>query len=244
VALAVTAGRVVGEIRIFADAARAALAAAELVVTRAAEGALARGSCRLGLSGGRTPEATYRLLARAEFRARAPWSRLQIFFADERDAPPTEPESNYWLTRKRSSATGIRRQRPSNEGRLPISRRRRAVRGAGGGAARSAAARRGRGRTHRFAVPGRRSWPMNAPRGSVRQPQAPPRRLTITPAVITAVQQMSLVIDMGRRRRSDSWDFSTTLESDVPLEECPSRMLRDYEWLLDAAAAAELTQRA
>src|SRR5262249_40389358 len=70
VARAVTEPRAVREIRVLADAALAALAAADLVVTRAAEGIAARGAFRLALSGGRTPEATYRTLGRAEFRAR------------------------------------------------------------------------------------------------------------------------------------------------------------------------------
>ena len=55
-----------GERRVLADASWVALAAADLVATLAAEAIAARGSFRLGVSGGRTPEAAYRLLASPE----------------------------------------------------------------------------------------------------------------------------------------------------------------------------------
>jgi len=89
-----------GERRVLADASWVALTAADLVATLAAEAIAARDSFRLGVSGGRTPEAAYRLLASPEFRARLPRNKVHVLFADERDAPPTEPESNYWLVRK------------------------------------------------------------------------------------------------------------------------------------------------
>ena len=55
---------------------------------------------RLALSGGRTPVDAYRLLGLGRAGIRAHWSRVTVFFADERDAPPNEPESNYWEVRK------------------------------------------------------------------------------------------------------------------------------------------------
>jgi 6-phosphogluconolactonase len=234
----------VGEIRVLADAALAALAAADLVVTRAAEGALARGSFRLGLSGGRTPEAAYRLLARAEFRSRAPWSRLQIFFADERDAPPTEPESNYWLTRKLLvEPTGIP---PGNVHRMKADR-----------PDLEAAAREyealveepldllllGVGEDGHTAslFPGSPLLQERTRRVAAvyDSPKPPPRRLTITPAVIAAAREVAVLVTGAEK----SAPVAHALESEVPLEECPSRMLRDYEWLLDAAAAAALAPR-
>jgi 6-phosphogluconolactonase len=51
----------------------------------------------VALSGGSTPEALYETLARSPFRERVDWSRLELFFSDERSVPPDDPESNYGL---------------------------------------------------------------------------------------------------------------------------------------------------
>ena len=88
------------ERRVFRDPAAVARAAAQTVAAAAARAIAGRGVFRIGLSGGRTPELLYRLLASPEFRDRVDWPRVHALFADERDAPPTEPESNYWWIRK------------------------------------------------------------------------------------------------------------------------------------------------
>jgi 6-phosphogluconolactonase len=51
----------------------------------------------VALSGGSTPKALYETLARSPFRDRVDWSRLELFFSDERSVPPDDPESNYGL---------------------------------------------------------------------------------------------------------------------------------------------------
>src|SRR5437867_3894673 len=88
------------DVRVFRDGAEAARATAPEVADAARVAIAARGEFRIGRSGGRTPEALYRQLAGPEFRDRIDWTRVQVLFADERDAPPTEPQSNYWLVRK------------------------------------------------------------------------------------------------------------------------------------------------
>ncbi len=65
-------------------------------VASAARGAIAsRGRFDLALAGGSTPEATYKLLAAAPYRDTVDWSRVHVFFSDERCVPPTDPQSNY-----------------------------------------------------------------------------------------------------------------------------------------------------
>lgn len=49
----------------------------------------------LNLSGGSTPKRLYGLLAALPYRNRVPWTRLHLFFGDERFVPPDDPESNY-----------------------------------------------------------------------------------------------------------------------------------------------------
>ncbi len=51
----------------------------------------------IALSGGSTPKALYETLAGQAFRERVDWSRVELFFSDERSVPPDDPESNYGL---------------------------------------------------------------------------------------------------------------------------------------------------
>jgi len=80
-------------IEVFPSAANLFHAAAEefIRVARAAIGA--QGRFTVALSGGSTPKALYSLLAAnyADFA----WSRIFLFFGDERHVPPTDPDSNY-----------------------------------------------------------------------------------------------------------------------------------------------------
>lgn len=59
----------------------------------------AREHCSLALSGGSTPRPVYRCLA-AELPEREPWSRIEVYFADERCVPPDDPASNYRMARE------------------------------------------------------------------------------------------------------------------------------------------------
>jgi 6-phosphogluconolactonase len=51
----------------------------------------------IALSGGSTPKALYETLAGPAFAQRVDWSRLELFFSDERSVAPDDPESNYGL---------------------------------------------------------------------------------------------------------------------------------------------------
>jgi 6-phosphogluconolactonase len=47
------------------------------------------------LAGGNTPRRVYELLATDPFRQSVQWSRIDLFFGDERCVPPTHHDSNY-----------------------------------------------------------------------------------------------------------------------------------------------------
>lgn len=49
----------------------------------------------VALSGGSTPKKLFALLASDTFRRSIDWTKVQIFFGDERAVPPTDEESNY-----------------------------------------------------------------------------------------------------------------------------------------------------
>jgi 6-phosphogluconolactonase len=83
------------EFRVYPDADSLARAAAEHFITLAAEAIAAPGRFAVALAGGSTPQATYALLATAVFAARVDWSRVHVFWGDERCVPPDHPDSNY-----------------------------------------------------------------------------------------------------------------------------------------------------
>ena len=78
-------------LRVLPDAAAVARAAADEIIAASAGAGERFAIC---LSGGSTPQATYRLLA-GEDRDRVDWRRWHVFFGDERQVPPNDPNSNY-----------------------------------------------------------------------------------------------------------------------------------------------------
>ncbi len=84
------------------DAAALAARAAQYFVEQAERAVAARGRARIAISGGSTPKAAFALLAdpAQPWRARMPWSKLDLWWVDERCVPPDDPDSNYRITRE------------------------------------------------------------------------------------------------------------------------------------------------
>jgi 6-phosphogluconolactonase len=82
-------------IQVFPDPASLAEAAVDLILGQAMEALERRGLFSLVLAGGSTPKAAYALLASPAYAARLDWSRVHIFFGDERCVPPNHPDSNF-----------------------------------------------------------------------------------------------------------------------------------------------------
>jgi 6-phosphogluconolactonase len=76
------------------DAAAAARATAELVITSAIDAVKKRGVFHLCTTGGSTPAALYGVLREEGNVHRMPWSNTEIWFGDERLVPRTNPLSN------------------------------------------------------------------------------------------------------------------------------------------------------
>src|SRR5580658_9939994 len=87
--------------KVYPDGGAMALASAQLFAERVEHAVAQRGVARVALSGGSTPQATFKLLAddAGPFRATIPWDKLQLFWVDERCVPPEHPESNYGVCR-------------------------------------------------------------------------------------------------------------------------------------------------
>ncbi len=82
---------------IHADLDSLSHAAAQRISALAAEAYAARGAFHIALSGGNTPRRLYETFATAEFRDSIDWSRVHIYFGDERCVPPEHPDSNYGM---------------------------------------------------------------------------------------------------------------------------------------------------
>ena len=74
------------------DAESFAIEAASRIGKALRDGIAKRGSATLALSGGNTPVPAYGLLAKD---ARIDWSKVEVFWVDERAVPPESPRSNY-----------------------------------------------------------------------------------------------------------------------------------------------------
>jgi 6-phosphogluconolactonase len=68
---------------------------AEHFVNLLGEAIAARGKAAIALSGGSTPKAIYQKIASSELRGRVDWSKVFLFWSDERSVPPTSPDSNF-----------------------------------------------------------------------------------------------------------------------------------------------------
>ena len=84
------------------DSEDLALATAGWIASSIEQSIAARGTARIAISGGNTPRRTFELLADPAhpFRQRIDWSRLLLFWVDERCVPPTSPDSNYHMTQE------------------------------------------------------------------------------------------------------------------------------------------------
>ncbi len=90
-------GRPGVQVRVFQDQEELSRAAAEFFKTLAKETIAAHGRFTAALSGGSTPQRFYSLLGSPSYRDTIDWSRMHVFWADERCVPQDRPESNYKL---------------------------------------------------------------------------------------------------------------------------------------------------
>ncbi|MCC6766750.1 MAG: 6-phosphogluconolactonase [Deltaproteobacteria bacterium] len=84
--------------KIFEDGDALARAVARDLSTLAA--AAASAPFTIALSGGSTPKRLYELLAAPPCRERVPWTKVELFFGDERSVPPEHPDSNYGMAKR------------------------------------------------------------------------------------------------------------------------------------------------
>jgi ribulose-phosphate 3-epimerase len=82
------------------DAERVGLAAAEAFVRAAREAILDRGRFVVALAGGSTPKRMYQLLAEPKLRGEVDWTRVELFWGDERTVSKDHADSNFRMARE------------------------------------------------------------------------------------------------------------------------------------------------
>lgn len=222
------------------DEAALAVAAAQWLADaiRAAIGA--RGRCTVALAGGTSPKAVYAALA-----GLVNWSKVEIFFGDERAVPPGDPQSNYrvvaetLLSRVRVPPARVHRmeaERPDLE---------------------AAATDYARALPERLDVlllgmgpdghtaslfPGSPALEEMTRRvvSVLDAPKPPARRLTITPPVIAAARAVA-VLATGAEKAAV---LARALEGPPAVREVPVQLAARGTWFVDPAAAGLLTVRA
>ena len=86
------------EIRIFKDLEELSRAAANLFIEQAAQSIAERNYFLVALNGGSTPTRLFQLLA-TDYREKVDWSKVDIFWGDERCVPPDDVGSSYGQAR-------------------------------------------------------------------------------------------------------------------------------------------------
>ena len=86
------------EIHIFKDLEKLSRAAAELFIEQAALSIAERNQFLVALNGGSTPNRLFQLLA-TEYQGNVDWSKVHVFWGDERCVPPEDPGSSYGQAR-------------------------------------------------------------------------------------------------------------------------------------------------
>lgn len=82
------------------DGEALAQTAAERFVNLAQDAIKDNGRFSVALSGGSTPQRLHKLLTQAPLKDKVEWSKVHIFFGDERFLPPDDPDSNYYMAQE------------------------------------------------------------------------------------------------------------------------------------------------
>lgn len=223
---------------VVSDPAQLARPAAQWLADEIAASARERGTCTVALAGGRTPEPVYRALASMPD---VDWSRVDVFFGDERAVSPDDPESNYGMVR-----SALLSRAPIPTARVHRMEAERPDRAAAA-------------RAYEQALPpaldvlvlgiGPDGHTASLFPGSpalderrrlvlpVTGTKPPAARLTITPPVIAAARRIA-VLAAGADKAAA---VARALEGPLAPNGTPAQLARRGDWFLDRAAAEQLT---
>jgi 6-phosphogluconolactonase len=211
---------------------------ATFIADRLRAGIAARGNVSLALAGGTTPRRIYEELAALPID----WSRVHVYFGDERFVPAGDPDSNFRMAREalfdRVSGLHVHRMEGERTDREQ--------------AADDYAAQLpealdvvvlGLGEDGHTAslFPGT-DWSRPTGRKTIvvtNSPKPPPLRMSVTPDVLWAARAR-LIVATGKGKAEP---VRRALEGDVNPALLPVQTVRDATWLVDRAAASLLSRR-
>lgn len=87
-------------IHVYPNKEKLVAATAEIVTDCIEQAIQQNGLCNMALSGGNTPGGVFSILASSPYRDRVDWSRLYLFWGDERMVPPEHQDSNFRMVRE------------------------------------------------------------------------------------------------------------------------------------------------
>ncbi len=87
-------------IAVYPDTNTLSQQAAQFIVRLANESIVTHGRFSIALSGGSTPRVLYGLLGSEPYRDQIDWSKVDIFWSDERCVPPDSADSNYHMAQE------------------------------------------------------------------------------------------------------------------------------------------------
>lgn len=239
-------------VAIYPDTDQLSHAAAQYIVQIANEAIAAHGRFTLALSGGSTPRKLYGLLASAPYRDQIRWEQVEIFWSDERNVPPDDPESNYAMAREvmlskvpipagqihrvpaevpdrdaASQAYTLEMQRVFGTDGVPDFD---LIQLGMGPEAHTASLFPHQASLHeqqRLVMP-------------VDVPKPPPPRLTFTPPLLNAARHVLFLVTGAEKAEA----LQAVLEGPYQPEEYPAQLVRpthgETTWMLDTAAASKL----
>jgi 6-phosphogluconolactonase len=88
------------EIKISSDKNKLILESAAYIADLIEKSIKEKDRCTFVLSGGSTPKDLYETLASEKYRAVIDWSKVHVFWGDERCVPPDHPDSNYRMAKE------------------------------------------------------------------------------------------------------------------------------------------------
>jgi 6-phosphogluconolactonase len=88
------------EVKVVDDLEQLAKTAAEYIIDQCHKAISLNNRFSIALSGGSTPKPLFELLTKSGYRERIDWSKVHIFWGDERCVPPEDSESNYRMARE------------------------------------------------------------------------------------------------------------------------------------------------
>jgi 6-phosphogluconolactonase len=87
-------------IHVYPNKEKLVAATAEHIANSIEQAIQQNGLCNIALSGGNTPGGVFSLLASSPYRERVDWSRLHLFWGDERMVPPEHQDSNFRMVQE------------------------------------------------------------------------------------------------------------------------------------------------